>query len=90
MNKQAEDKKKDEVTSEKNEIKRIKDRFIYFGRKKKLKQLEESLNEKKGVLYRIQTKIKKQTEYVDRIYTQLKDIDVYIGGDKLHMDNIEL
>ena len=90
MYKEAEDKKKDEVTSDKNEIERIKNKFIYFGKKKKLRLLEESLKEKKSILERIQTKIRKQTEYVDRIYKQLKDVDVYIGGDKLHMDNIEL
>lgn len=88
--KMTEDNLKERIVITKKEIENIKNKFVFFGRKKKINLLTNNLNEKKGDLSKIQLLLKKQTEYVERIYAQLKEIDVYIGGDKLHMDNIEI
>lgn len=81
---------KRKATIVKSEIGKISDKLICFGRKKKLKVMNEDLKETSKKLIVLQKKIIKQNGYVDRIYEQLEEIDVFIGGDKLHMDNIEL
>lgn len=88
--KRIEEKLIEQVAFDKREIENIRRQFILFGRKKKLKQLESVLSENGNSLSKVQALLKKQNEYVESIYEQLKEIDVYIGGDKLHMDNIEI
>lgn len=84
--------KKNDVALNEAEINTIKNRFIYFGRKKKIKFLESKLEKNKGDLCNLTNMIKKQTEYIERINSQLNeaDIEVYIAGNKLHMDDIEI
>ena len=90
LNIETEEKVKKQLVIITNKIEYIKNRFIYFGRKKKLAELEVEKMKTAVLLQQFQIKLKKQEEYVKQIYDQLQKLDVYIGGEKLHMENIEI
>jgi hypothetical protein len=85
-----EEKLKSEITSKENKLKSTKYKILRLVWKKKFKILEEELQKDKNDLVLVQYSKNKQEGYIDDMFERLKDVDVYIGGDKLHMDNIEI